>query len=449
MEKQTTMKATKPKLSFWQIWNLSFGFLGVQFGFALQNANVSRILSTLGADPHDLPIFWMIAPAIGLVVQPVVGAMSDRTWNKHFGRRGPFIFGGAIAATIGMFLMPNASAFTAYIPAIWFGALMLALMDGSFNVTFQPFRALVADMLPEEQINKGYSVQTFLINVGAVVGSALPFILTGIGIQNTAPEGQVPDSVIWSFYIGGTTLLVTVLWTVFSTKEYPPKEYAMYNGVDEAEVAKEEKKGFLELLKEMPTVMWQLAAVQFFSWFALFMMWVFSTSAVAQHVWGTSVDDTSSAAYNEAANWVGILFAGYGVFAALFSLVMDKIANKYGRKFTYAIALFAGGIGYVSMYFITDQNMLMASMLGIGIAWAAILAMPYAILSENLPSGAMGAYMGIFNLTVVIPQLLSGVVGRFLIGLFDKQAIFMLVTAGVCMFIASALVFIVKDKKKA
>ncbi|MCG8475967.1 MAG: MFS transporter [Cytophagales bacterium] len=441
-------KLNKPKLSFWQIWNLSFGFLGVQFGFALQNANVSRILSNLGADPHALPIFWMIAPAIGLIVQPVVGALSDRTWNR-LGRRSPYIFGGAIAATFGMLLMPNAAAFTDFIPAIWFGAMMLALMDGSFNVTFQPFRALVADMLPEEQINRGFSIQSFLINAGAVIGSLLPFVLTKVGIQNTAPEGQVPDSVIWSFYLGGGTLLLSVLWTIFKTKEYPPKEYAAFSGESEEELIKEEKKNFFALLVDMPKVMWQLAAVQLFSWFALFMMWVFSTSAIAQHIWGTDISDTKSLAFNEAANWVGVLFGAYGVFAALFSLVMDKIANKVGRKLTYACALIAGGIGFLSIYFLHDANMLIASMVGIGIAWAAILAMPYAILSESLPAGQMGVYMGIFNLTVVIPQLLSGVVGSFLIEQFNKQAIYMLVVAGVCMLIAASLVVFVQDKKKS
>ncbi|BDD09761.1 sugar transporter [Fulvitalea axinellae] len=433
----------QPRLSFWQIWNLSFGFLGVQFGFALQNANVSRILSTLGADPHTLPIFWMIAPAIGLIVQPVVGALSDRTWNR-LGRRSPYIFGGAIAATIGMFLMPNASAFTDYIPAIWFGAMMLAVMDGSFNVTFQPFRALVADMLPSEQINKGYSVQSLLINTGAVIGSALPFILTWVGIENEAPEGQVPDSVIWSFYLGGSILLLSVFWTVFKTKEYPPKEYAEYKGETEKELLEEEHKGFFAVLKDMPPVMWQLAVVQLFSWFALYLMWVFSTSAIAQHVWGTEISDVSSSDYNEAGNWVGILFASYSLAAAIFSAFMDKFATGLGRKKTYGGALLLGGLGFLSMYLIKDQYLLILSMVGIGIAWAAILAMPYAILSESLPAGQMGTYMGIFNLTVVIPQLLSGVVGSFLIKQFGGQAIFMLVVAGVCMCIASFMVTFVK-----
>lgn len=441
---------SKPKLSFWQIWNLSFGFLGVQAGFALQNANVSRILSNFGADLSHLSFFWLVAPLMGLIIQPWVGAASDRTWNR-LGRRKPFIFGGAIAATLGMFLMPNANWVVAIIPPIVFGAMMLALMDASFNVTFQPFRSLVADMTPKEQTTLGYSIQTFLINIGAIIGSLLPYILTNyMGIENTAPEGQVPASVIWSFYLGGAVLLVSVLWTVFRTKEYAPKEFAEYQGktLEEEKIA--EKTGFIKTLKSMPAVLNQLAVVQFFSWFALFTMWVYTTPAVAQHIWGTPIGDSSSVAYNEAANWVGVLFGLYSVFAALFSIVMNKIADKMGRKLTFSSALFVGAIGFLSIYFFKNHYALILSMVGVGIAWAAILAMPYSILSRALPAGKTGVYMGIFNITVVVPQIICGILsGTLLKYVFNDRAIYMIIMAGISWLVASMMVFVVKDKKDA
>jgi maltose/moltooligosaccharide transporter len=441
---------SKPKLSFWQIWNLSFGFLGVQAGFALQNANVSRILSNFGADLSHLSFFWLVAPLMGLIIQPWVGAASDRTWNR-LGRRKPFIFGGAIAATLGMLLMPNANWVVAIIPPIVFGAMMLALMDASFNVTFQPFRSLVADMTPKEQTTLGYSIQTFLINIGAIIGSFLPYILTNyMGIENTAPEGQVPASVIWSFYLGGSVLLISVLWTVFRTKEYAPKEFAEYQGKTLEEEKIEEKTGFIKTLKSMPAVLNQLAVVQFFSWFALFTMWVYTTPAVAQHIWGTPIGDSSSVAYNEAANWVGVLFGLYSVFAALFSVVMNKIADKMGRKLTFSSALFVGAIGFLSIYFFKNQYALILSMVGVGIAWAAILAMPYSILSRALPAGKTGVYMGIFNITVVVPQIICGILsGTLLKYAFNDRAIYMIIMAGISWLVASMMVFVVKDKKDA
>ena len=441
---------SKPKLSFWQIWNLSFGFLGVQAGFALQNANVSRILSNFGADLSHLSFFWLVAPLMGLIIQPWVGAASDRTWNR-LGRRKPFIFGGAIAATFGMFLMPNANWVVAIIPPIAFGAMMLALMDASFNVTFQPFRSLVADMTPKEQTTLGYSIQTFLINIGAIIGSFLPYVLTNyMGIENTAPKGQVPASVIWSFYLGGSVLLISVLWTVFRTKEYAPKEFAEYQGktLEEEKVA--EKAGFIKTLKSMPAVLNQLAIVQFFSWFALFTMWVYTTPAVAQHIWGTQIGDSSSVAYNEAANWVGVLFGLYSVFAALFSIVMNNIADKMGRKLTFSSALFVGALGFLSIYFFKNQYALILSMVGVGIAWAAILAMPYSILSRALPAGKTGVYMGIFNITVVVPQIICGILsGTLLKYVFNDRAIYMIIMAGISWLVASMMVFVVKDKKDA
>ncbi len=439
----------KPKLSFWQIWNLSFGFLGVQAGFALQNANVSRILSNYGADLHHLSFFWLVAPIMGLIIQPWVGAASDRTWNR-MGRRKPFIFGGAIAATLGMFFMPNSQIAVAIIPAVAFGAIMLALMDASFNVTFQPFRSLVADMTPEEQTNTGYSVQTLLINLGAVIGSFLPFVLTNVlGVENTASEGKVPPSVVWSFYIGGSILLVSVLWTVFTTKEYNPEEFKSYNQAEETPFKDGERKNFWQTLISMPGIMGKLAIVQFFSWFALFAMWVYTTPAVAQHIWGTAIGDSASPEYNEAANWVGVLFGLYSVFAAIFAIFLDKIANRIGRVLTYSISLFLGALGYLSMYVFTGQYALIISMVGVGIAWAAILAMPYAILARSLPADRMGVYMGIFNITVVVPQIVSGLLlGAILKVVFHEKAIYMIVLAGISMLLASAsAILFVKEKK--
>ncbi len=459
-----------PRLSFWQIWNVSFGFLGIQMGFALQSANVSRILSNLGADLHSLPLFWIAAPAMGLIVQPIVGSASDRTWNK-LGRRSPYILGGAVIAALAMFMMPNASIVVSIMPVLIFGLFMFALMDGSFNITMQPFRALVADMTPPEQRNIGYSTQSFLINAGAVLGSILPFVLTNsLNITNVADEGQVSPSVIWSFYIGGSVLLLSVIWTVIKTKEYPPDEYAAYKGIDaEKEVDPQFKglAGFFRLLKSTPKTMIQLAIVQFFSWFALYLMWVYTTAAVSQHVWGCEVGDSTSQAAQDAGDWVGILFAAYSIFAAIFSVFMGKLANKIGRKTVYSLSLLLGGIGYLSAFLIkggeiihlnllitqvdvpTSATMWILPMFGIGIAWAGILAMPYAILSESIPADKMGVFMGVFNFTIAGPQILSGLVSPFIMKAFRGEAIYMIVIAGISMILAAISVTFVKQKKEA
>ncbi|MEE4248107.1 MAG: MFS transporter, partial [Kangiellaceae bacterium] len=364
------------------------------------------MLTSLGADPHNLSFFWLVAPIMGLIVQPVVGAASDKTWTK-IGRRSPYILIGAIVSMIAMFLMPNAPLFLKAGGAgvLAFGVIMLALMDGSFNVTFQPFRALVADMTPDNQRNLGYSVQSFLINVGAVIGSALPFILTGLGVANEAEAGQVAPSVIWSFYIGGSLLLLTVLVTVFKTKEYPPKEFEEINGITEEDKTK--KESFLKLLFNMPKTMKQLAIVQLFSWFPLFLLWVYSTTAISQHYFGvpldydanTNTDATIRKAYEDAGNWVGICFALYSLVAALYSVIMPKLMELTNRKLIFSLSLLLGGLGFISTYFFSNQYLLLISMVGIGIAWAAILAIPYAILSGSLPAKRMGIYMGLFNLT--------------------------------------------------
>ena len=434
--------AKKPYLSFWSIWNMSFGFMGVQIGYSLQSGNTSRILSALGADVDHLSYFWLAPPLAGLIVQPIIGLFSDNTWTR-LGRRIPFILIGAIISALAMCFMPNSEFFTYILPPLFFGAFMLLFMDTSFNITMQPFRALVGDMVSEEQRNQGYSVQSFLINAGAILGSLLPFILTWIGISNIPAAGQkVAPSVIWAFYLGGGILLLSVLWTSFRTKEYPPEEYRKYNNLKETETV---KSTFFELLQEIPMTMWRLAIVQFFSWFALFMMWVYTTQGVAQNVWNTVAGDGTSAAYNEAGNWVGVIFAGYSLFGALFSLIMARLATKFGRKTVYMLSLLAGGAGLISMVFIHNQFGLIFSMVGVGIAWAAILAMPYTILSAALPPDKMGVYMGIFNATITIPQIAAGLLGGIILTFVGGQAIFMLGVAGLSMVVAAVSVVFVKE----
>ncbi len=435
----------KPKLSFWQIWNLSFGFLGVQIGYSLQNGNTSRILEALGADVHSIGYFWLAAPLAGLIVQPIIGLSSDKTWTR-LGRRIPFIFFGAIVSALAMFFMPNAEYFTYLLPPLIFGAVMLLLMDTSFNVTMQPFRALVGDMVNDEQKNLGYSLQSALINFGAVFGSLLPWILAKAGVANVPAAGEkVAASVIWSFYIGGAILLATVLWTVFRTKEYAPKEHAEYNDIDlEAETVTE-KTSLFKLIGNAPKIFWQLGIVQFFSWFALFLMWVYTTRAIANQVWGAEALDPKSIGFNEAGDWTGVLFAFYSAVAALFSLLIPTIAKAIGRKKTYSFSLLLGGIGLASMYFVHDKNILLLSISGVGLAWAAILAMPYAMLSGSLPADKMGVYMGLFNATITIPQIAAGLLGSTIIALFGGFPMAIIVIAGVSMLIAGLAVFFVRE----
>lgn len=436
----------KPKLSFWQIWNLSFGFLGVQIGYSLQNGNTSRILEALGADVHSIGYFWLAAPLAGLVVQPIIGLSSDKTWTK-LGRRIPFIFFGAIVSALAMFFMPNAEYFTYLLPPLVFGAVMLLLMDTSFNVTMQPFRALVGDMVNDEQRNLGYSLQSALINFGAVFGSFLPWILVQVGLSNVPAAGEkVAESVIWSFYIGGGILLATVLWTVFRTKEYGPKEHALYNKIDLNAPEKAEKTSIFTTIADAPKIFWQLGIVQFFSWFALFLMWVYTTRAIANQVWGPEALDAKSIGFNEAGDWTGVMFGFYSGVAALFSLFIPGIAKAIGRKKTYSISLVFGGLGLISMLLVEDKYMLLLSISGVGLAWAAILAMPYAMLSGSLPAEKMGVYMGLFNATITIPQITAGILGSTLIMLFGGNPMAIIVIAGVSMLIAGAAVFFVKEK---
>ena len=435
--------SSKPTLSFWKIWNISFGFLGVQIGYSLQNANTSRILSAIGADPHHLSLFWLAAPLAGFFVQPIVGLSSDKTWTR-IGRRIPFILGGSFVSAFAMFFMPNSEHFAQILPPLIFGATMLLLMDTSFNVTMQPFRALVSDMVPESQRNKGYAIQSFLINTGAVIGSILPFVLTWIGVANEPGPGQkVAPTVIWAFYFGGGALLLSVLWTSFRTKEYPPEEYAKYNNIDTEEKV---KMSFWDLLKNIPSTMWQLSVTQFFSWFSLFLMWVYTTQGIAQNIWHTI--DPKSKEFNEAGNWTGVIFAAYSVFAALYSLVLTPLADRFGRKNTYMISLVAGGLGLLSMMFITDKNLLFIPMIGVGIAWAAILALPYAILSSSLPARQTGVYMGIFNATITIPQIAAGLLGGVALRLLNDNAINVIALAGGSMILAGVFAKVVIKSKE-
>ncbi len=495
----------KPKLNFWQIWNMSFGFLGIQFGFALQNANVSRIFETLGAKVEDIPILWIAAPVTGLIIQPIIGYMSDNTWGK-FGRRRPYFLVGAILASIALFIMPNS-------PLLWVAAGMLWVMDASINISMEPFRAFVGDMLPSEQRTSGFAMQSFFIGTGAVVASALPYMMTNwFGIENTAPEGIIPPSVKFSFYIGGVIFLIAVLWTVIRTKEYSPEELKKFQSEDNPEKIEKERKadeilpaerflkssfiwiiigailsslvyfymleaelyilgvglivfglvqiitwklihagndknGFVVVINDlfkMPKTMKQLAVVQFFSWFALFAMWIYTTSAVTSHIYGT--EDSTSKLFNEGADWVGVMFATYNGFAAIVAFLLPVLAKYTNRKITHLIALTAGGLGFISIYFFKDPNMLILSMVGVGFAWASILAMPYAILTGSLPQHKMGTYMGIFNFFIVIPQILAAsLLGFFVKNMAGGEAIYAIILGGASMILAGVLTLLVDD----
>ncbi|WP_136480292.1 MFS transporter [Cognatitamlana onchidii] len=444
----------KRRLSFWQIWNMSFGFLGIQMGFALQNANASRILQIFGADVHELSWFWIIAPLMGLIVQPIIGHYSDNTWGR-FGRRKPYFLIGAILASVGLVLMPQADMFIAFLPALWVGAGMLMIMDASFNIAMEPFRALVGDNLRTDQRTLGFSVQTALIGFGAVIGSWLPYIVANwFGVSNQSVEGSVPTHLILSFIIGAVILIISILVTVLTTKEYSPEELASFEDeqAHNEAVQKDETKEKSSLLdifedfKRMPETMRQLSWVQFFSWFGLFGMWVFATPAIAQHIYGLSHSDSSSGAYQDAGDWVGILFGVYNVVSAFYAFALPYIAKKIGRKKTHSISLIVGGLGLLSIYIMPDKNWLILSMVGVGIAWASILAMPYAILAGSISPKKMGVYMGIFNFFIVIPQIINALIGGLLVKYaYGNQAIFALVMSGVSFLIAASLVYKVKD----
>jgi maltose/moltooligosaccharide transporter len=433
---------SKPRLTFWQLWNMSFGFFGIQFGFALQNTNTSRIFSTLGATPDELPLFWLAAPVTGLLVQPIIGYLSDNTWHAKWGRRRPFFFIGALLASIALFLMPNSSA-------LWMAILVLWLMDASINISMEPFRAFVGDKLDESQQTAGFAMQTFFIGLGGVIASLLPMIFTNfLHVSNEVVNGAIPDSVRYSFYAGGTAYFLSVLWTVLTADELPPED------VEKFRMEKAQRRGFLFSLKEvfggfvhMPKTMVQLALVQFFTWFALMGMWVFTTPAVAENVFGTT--DGKSAVFQEAGNWVGNLFAIYGGVSALIAFVLPKLAHFTSRKVVHMFCLVIGGLSLISIAFIHDKNMLMLPMIGVGIAWASILTMPYAILAGALPAKRMGYFMGVFNYFVVLPQIVANLVlGPVIKHLFDGHSANVLVLGGVSMAIGGIVTLIVSDAAK-
>jgi maltose/moltooligosaccharide transporter len=502
----------KRRLSFWQIWNMSFGFLGIQMGFALQNSNVSRIFQTLGANIDDIPILWVAAPLTGLIIQPIIGYFSDRTWTR-LGRRKPYFLAGAILASGALFIMPNS-------PVLWFAAGMLWIMDASINVSMEPFRAFVGDNLPENQRTMGFATQSFFIGIGAYVASKLPLMLTHLGVENTAPLGIIPDSVKYSFYIGGVAFLVSVLWTVITSKEYTPEELEAFDSHQKVSYEKEERSqewfqangkshltkgiiffsigilfalaiyhfdlkkdlyvlslgliglgglamiisgllqksnqcenGFVTIMNDfqfMPKIMKQLAWVQFFSWFALFSMWIYTTLAVTQHIYGTT--DTTSEAYNTGANQVGEMFANYNLIAAIAAFLLPLLAKITSRKFTHFIALTLGGLGLISIYFIKEPTVFTMEwlpMIGVGIAWASILSIPYAMLSGALPSSKMGYYMGVFNFFIVIPQLVAASILGFLVSqFFNSEPIYALFIGGASMITAGIISLTINDKSK-
>jgi maltose/moltooligosaccharide transporter len=497
----------KPRLSIAQIINMSVGFLGIQFAFGLQNANVSRIFQTLGAKIDEIPILWIAAPLTGLIIQPIIGHMSDKTWLGKLGRRRPYFMAGAILASLALFVFPNVSV-------LMVAAILLWLLDASINISMEPFRAFVGDMLPDEQRTTGFAMQSFFIGIGAVISSLLPYLLTKLHVSNeAATAGTLPDTVKYSFYIGGLVYMVAIFYTVFTTREYSPAEMKSFGETDEIASQKNIKtpyqsflnkgliwlgigvflsatlfiynsrvteplekelyvlslgiagfglfqivaalfhknkndNGLVEIMDDLnylPSTMKQLAVVQFFSWFALFSMWIYSTPALAQHLYNTA--DTTSEAYNKIGNWVGVMFAWYNGFAALFAFLLPLLAKKYSRPKTHMIALIAGGLGLISYYIFKNENLLIISMAGVGFAWSSILAMPYSMLTQSLPSHKMGVYMGIFNFFIVLPQILAAtLLGFFTKHLFGGHAIYSIVLGGCSMIVAAFLCLRIKDK---
>ncbi|MBP1530836.1 MAG: SLC45 family MFS transporter [Bacteroidaceae bacterium] len=429
----------KPNLSFWKLWNLSFGFFGVQIAYALQSANISRIFATLGADPHSLSYFWILPPLMGILVQPIVGTLSDKTWTR-FGRRIPYLFVGAAAAVLVMCLLPNAGSLGLAVgAAMTFGLVALMFLDTSINMAMQPFKMLVGDMVNEEQKAKAYSIQSFLCNAGSIVGFIFPFFFTWIGIKNYAEKGVVPDSVIWSFYIGAAILILCVLYTTSKVKEWNPEEYKEYNPVAEEN---ESKADWFTLLKKAPSTFWTVGLVQFFSWAAMLYMWNYTTGAIAEVVWNTT--DASSPAFQEAGNWVGILFAVQAVGSVLWALVLPQFRNT---KVAYSLSLVLGAIGFCLVPFIHDQYLQFLPFLLIGCGWAAMLAMPFTFVTNALQGyGHMGAYLGLFNGTICIPQIAAALLGGVILAAVGSQQSTMMIVAGCSFLIASLCVFFIKSK---
>ena len=436
----------KPDLSFWKLWNLSFGFFGVQIAYALQSANISRIFATLGADPHDLSYFWILPPLMGILVQPIVGSLSDKTWCR-FGRRIPYLFIGATLAVLVMCLLPNAGSLGLTVGgAMLFGLIALMFLDTSINMAMQPFKMLVGDMVNEKQKAKAYSIQSFLCNAGSVMGYIFPFLFTFLGIKNVAEKGVVPDSVIWSFYIGAAILILCVIYTTMKVKEWNPQQYAIYNGVTDQkeEKAEEEKANWLTLLMKAPSTFWKVGVVQFFCWAGFLYLWNYSTGAIAETVWSTT--DPKSAEFQEAGNWVGILFAVQAVGSVLWAVVLPLFKNS---KVAYAISLLVGGIGFAMIPYLHDQYLQFIPFLMIGAGWAAMLAMPFTFVTNALQGyGHMGAYLGLFNGTICIPQIVAALCGGHLLHLVGSHQSNMMVVAGILLVCGAVFVSLI-DKKEA
>ena len=437
----------KPNMNFWGLWNLSFGFFGVQIAYALQSANISRIFATLGADPHNLSYFWILPPLMGILVQPVVGTLSDKTWCR-FGRRVPYLFIGAALAVLVMCLLPNAGSLGLTVSAaMGFGLVSLMFLDTSINMAMQPFKMLVGDMVNERQKGLAYSIQSFLCNAGSVVGFVFPFLFTALGIANTAAPGIVPDSVIWSFYIGAAILILCVVYTTLKVKEWNPQEYARYNGERADVKGKEEGGNWLTLLKKAPKTFWQVGLVQFFCWAALMYMWTYTNGAIADTCWNVDMLDphaTSTEAYQVAGNWVGILYAVQAMGSVVWAMVLPQFKN---RKFAYALSLLLGGIGFALVPFIPNQYGQFAAFLLIGCAWAAMLAMPFTFVTNALQGyGHMGAYLGLFNGTICVPQIVAALLGGVLLHLVGSDQSNMMIVAGVLLGVGALCVSFVKEK---
>lgn len=432
----------KANLTFWQLWNISFGFFGVQIAYSLQSANISRIFATLGADPHNLSYFWILPPLMGILVQPIVGSLSDRTWCR-FGRRIPYLFIGSIVSIIVMCLLPNAGSFNFTIGgAMIFGLIALMFLDTSINMAMQPFKMLVGDMVNEKQKAKAYSIQSFLCNAGSLVGYLFPFIFTWIGISNVAAEGVIPDSVKYSFYVGAAILILCVLFTTLKVKEMPPKEYAEFHGIDPTKKKEKGSGNWIKLLKNAPNAFWTVGLVQFFCWAAFMYMWTYTNGAIADTVWNTN--DVTSEGYQVAGNWVGVLFAVQAIGSVLWALFIPKFRSL---KSAYVISLLLGAIGFASVFFIHDQYLLFISFLLIGIAWAAMLALPFTILTNSLSGEHMGTYLGLFNGTICLPQIIAAACGGLLLKVVGGAQVNMFIVAGVLLVLGALSVTFIKEKR--
>ena len=429
------------RLPFWQLWNLSLGFFGVQIAYSLQSANISRIFATLGADPHDLSYFWILPPLMGMIVQPLVGKYSDKTWCR-LGRRIPYLLVGSFVAILVMCLLPNAGSFGFAVGgAMIFGLVALMLLDTSINMAMQPFKMLVGDMVNEEQKGQAYSIQSFLCNAGSLVGYIFPFLFAWIGLSNTAPEGEIPDTVKYAFYIGAAILILCVLFTSVKVKEMPPKEYAEFHGID-PNVTTAEAPSMFALLKNAPNAFWTVGLVQFFCWAAFMYMWTYTNGAIADTVW--DVTDVRSEGYQAAGNWVGILFAVQAVGSMLWALLIPKFKNI---KTAYVVSLLLGAVGFASVYFIHDQYLLFVSFLLIGAAWAAMLAIPFTLLTNSLSGEHIGTYLGLFNGTICLPQIVAATCGGLLLKAVGGSQVHMFVVAGVLLVLGAVAVGLIKEKK--